>query len=103
MTGIAKMPSLGQPKPYVPPRFSRDTFQLHSLRYTHSMLFMVIESFKRGDPGPVGERFKVCGRMLPDGVTYQASWIDETGSRCFQIMEAPASRRSTCGSAAGMI
>jgi hypothetical protein len=54
------------------------------------MLFMVIESFKRGDPAPVGERFKVCGRMLPDGVTYQASWIDETGSRCFQIMEAPS-------------
>jgi Domain of unknown function (DUF3303) len=54
------------------------------------MLFMVIESFKRGDPGPVGERFKVCGRMLPEGVTYQASWIDETGSRCFQIMEAPS-------------
>ena len=52
------------------------------------MLFMVIESFKRGDPAPVGERFKICGRMLPDGVTYQASWIDETGSRCFQIMEA---------------
>ena len=30
------------------------------------MLFMVIESFKRGDPAPVGERFKICGRMLPD-------------------------------------
>jgi len=27
--------------------------------------------------------------MLPDGVTYQASWMDVAGSRCFQIMEAP--------------
>ncbi len=54
------------------------------------MLFMVIERFKNGDPQPVGERFKVCGRMLPDGVTYQASWMDEDGSRCFQIMEAPS-------------
>ena len=54
------------------------------------MLFMVIERFKQGDPKPVGDRFKVCGRMLPAGVTYQASWMDEDGSRCFQIMEAPS-------------
>ena len=58
--------------------------------YTLSMLFMVIERFKNGDPRPVGERFKVCGRMLPEGVTYQASWIEKDGSRCFQIMEAPS-------------
>jgi len=54
------------------------------------MLFMVIERFRHGDPTAVGERFKASGRMLPDGVTYQASWMDEAGSRCFQIMEAPA-------------
>lgn len=54
------------------------------------MLFMVIERFKQGDPGPVGERFRVCGRMLPEGVTYQASWIGKDGLRCFQIMEAPS-------------
>jgi hypothetical protein len=29
--------------------------------------------------------------MLPQGVTYHASWIDEEGMRCFQIMEAPNS------------
>jgi hypothetical protein len=27
--------------------------------------------------------------MLPDGMTYQWSWIDSAGQRCFQIMEAP--------------
>ena len=27
--------------------------------------------------------------MLPDGVSYRASWIDSAGHRCFQIMEAP--------------
>jgi Protein of unknown function (DUF3303) len=59
------------------------------LRYTPPMLFMVIERFRQGDPTAVGVRFKASGRMLPDCVTYQASWMDETGSRCFQIMEAP--------------
>jgi hypothetical protein len=53
------------------------------------MLFMVIERFKRGDAAHVGQRFKHSGRMLPEGVTYQASWVDLTGTRCFQIMEAP--------------
>ena len=50
---------------------------------------MVIERFKAGHPGPVGERFKQSGRMLPEGVTYHASWVDSAGTRCFQIMEAP--------------
>jgi hypothetical protein len=53
------------------------------------MLFMVIERFKNGDPAPVGERFQRSGRMLPEGVTYHASWMDTNGSRCFQVMEAP--------------
>jgi len=26
--------------------------------------------------------------MLPEGVTYHASWIDRARMRCFQIMEA---------------
>ena len=34
--------------------------------------------------------FDLGGRMLPEGVTYQASWIEKDGSRCFQIMEAPS-------------
>jgi hypothetical protein len=55
------------------------------------MLFMVIERFKKGDARPVGERFKHSGRMVPDGVTYHASWVDSAGARCFQVMEAPRS------------
>ena len=51
------------------------------------MLFMVIERFKHGDASAVGKRFKLSGRMLPEGVAYQASWVDSTGMRCFQIME----------------
>jgi hypothetical protein len=53
------------------------------------MLFMVIGRFKHGDPGPVGKRFKRSGRMLAEGVTYHASWVDSTGTRCFQVMETP--------------
>jgi Protein of unknown function (DUF3303) len=52
------------------------------------MLVMVIESFK-DDATKIGERFRRSGRMLPPGVTYHASWIDATGTRCFQLMEAP--------------
>jgi uncharacterized protein DUF3303 len=52
------------------------------------MLFMVIERFKHGDAGPIGQRFKRHGRMLPEGVAYHASWMDSAGTRCFQIMEA---------------
>jgi len=48
---------------------------------------MVIERFKDGDAELVGERFKLSGRMLPDGVTYHASWVDLAGARCFQVME----------------
>ena len=51
------------------------------------MLFMVIEKFK--DRKLVGERFASQGRMLPEGVTYHASWVEAAGKRCFQIMEAP--------------
>ncbi|MGB2887565.1 MAG: DUF3303 family protein [Candidatus Acidiferrales bacterium] len=48
---------------------------------------MVIERFKHGDAGPIGKRFKLSGRMLPEGATYHASWVDSTGTRCFQVME----------------
>jgi len=53
-----------------------------------AMLFMVIERFKTGDVDAIGERFRRKGRMLPDGVTYHASWVDPATLRCFQVMEA---------------
>lgn len=54
------------------------------------MLFLIIETFKGGDVAAVGERFKLKGRMLPEGLTYQASWIDPARLRCFQLMDAPS-------------
>jgi Protein of unknown function (DUF3303) len=53
------------------------------------MLFMVIERFKDGNAKAIGERFRRSGRMMPEGVTYHASWVDSAGARCFQLMEAP--------------
>jgi hypothetical protein len=54
------------------------------------MLLMVIERFKDGGAKPIGDRFRRDGRMLPEGVTYHASWVDPAGLRCFQLMEAPS-------------
>ena len=47
---------------------------------------MVIETFLRG-ARPVYERAAENGRMLPDGLVYVDSWIDESLERCFQLME----------------
>jgi Protein of unknown function (DUF3303) len=48
---------------------------------------MVVEKFVQG-PEPVYQRLAERGRMMPEGLTYIDSWIDETDrSRCFQLME----------------
>jgi len=51
------------------------------------MLYMVIESFKSGDPVPVYRRFRDQGRMMPDGLRYVSSWVETSYGRCFQLME----------------
>jgi hypothetical protein len=50
------------------------------------MRYMVVERFVHG-PRPVYERAAREGRMLPEGLTYVDSWIDERLDRCFQLME----------------
>lgn len=52
------------------------------------MLYMVIERTPPESVAAVGERFEAKGRMLPDGVEYRASWLNEDGSLCYQLMEA---------------
>jgi hypothetical protein len=37
----------------------------------------------------MGERYKQHGRMLPDDVVYQMSWLVSDASVCYQIMEVP--------------
>jgi Protein of unknown function (DUF3303) len=47
---------------------------------------MVVEQFVQG-ARPVYERAAEKGRMLPDGLVYVDSWIDESLERCYQLME----------------
>lgn len=52
-----------------------------------SVRYMVIETFVQG-PGPVYERAAERGRMLPPGLVYVDSWIDQRRlGRFFQLME----------------
>jgi hypothetical protein len=50
------------------------------------LLYMVVETFTQG-PDPVYERAAEQGRLLPDGLVYVDSWVDERLDRCFQLMK----------------
>jgi Protein of unknown function (DUF3303) len=50
------------------------------------MRYMVIETFTQG-ARPVYERARDHGRMLPDGLRYIDSWVEDGFGRCFQLME----------------
>jgi Protein of unknown function (DUF3303) len=49
--------------------------------------YMVIETFFPGSKQKVYERFHAKGRMLPAGLAYLNSWLEQDGDRCFQLME----------------
>jgi hypothetical protein len=51
------------------------------------MLYMIIESFKNGDPVPVYRRFRDRGRLAPDGLEYVSSWVTADMAKCYQLME----------------
>ena len=51
------------------------------------MQFVIVESFRGGDPVPVYRRFRDKGRMAPDGLQYVASWVSTDLTRCYQVME----------------
>ena len=50
-------------------------------------LYMVIEHFRNNDAVPVYRRFQDRGRMLPAGLAYVSSWVDQNLERCYQLME----------------
>lgn len=50
-------------------------------------LYMVVEHFKNKDAVAVYRRFRDCGRMMPDGLLYVSSWVNENLDRCYQLME----------------
>lgn len=48
---------------------------------------MVVERYRHG-PEPVYARAAERGRMLPPGLEFVESWVDErTLGRCFQVVE----------------
>lgn len=53
-----------------------------------STTYMIIERFRPGKVKALYERFDQEGRLLPEGVTYLNSWIDEKVEICFQLMES---------------
>jgi hypothetical protein len=53
-----------------------------------AMQYMIIERFRPGKVKDMYQRFADKGRMLPDGVNYVNSWINESVTVCFQVMEA---------------
>ncbi|HET8839816.1 MAG TPA: DUF3303 family protein [Ktedonobacteraceae bacterium] len=52
------------------------------------MIFMVIERFKNRDAQAVYHRFQEKGRMMPEGLKYLGSWVEDNFDRCFQLMES---------------
>ena len=52
------------------------------------MFYMIIEKFHPGKVKALYKRFEERGRMMPEGVTYINSWIDEQVATCYQVMEA---------------
>jgi len=52
------------------------------------MIYMIIERFHPGKVKELYQRFDEKGRMLPKGVEYINSWINEDVTVCYQLMEA---------------
>lgn len=49
------------------------------------MLYMVIEQFK--DAPAIYNRFRLQGRMMPEGLEYLSSWITADATKCYQLMQ----------------
>ena len=52
------------------------------------MQYMIIERFHPDKVKQLYQRFDEKGRLLPEGLTYINSWIDEDVHICFQLMES---------------
>lgn len=50
------------------------------------MHFMVIETFRNQDAKGIYTRLKEKGRSLPEGLTFESSWVTADLTRCYQVM-----------------
>lgn len=53
----------------------------------NKMLYMIIENFHPGKVKEIYRRFDEKGRLMPAGVKYVNSWINEEVTKCYQVME----------------
>lgn len=51
---------------------------------------MIVERFHPGKVKMLYERLADKGRLMPGGLNYVSSWIDENVTICYQVMEADA-------------
>jgi GNAT superfamily N-acetyltransferase len=53
----------------------------------NKMLYMIIENFHPDKAKEIYKRFEEKGRMMPNGLAYVNSWINEDMTKCYQVME----------------
>jgi hypothetical protein len=46
---------------------------------------MVVEKYRKGCFEKVYERYNSKGRLLPEGLTYLNSWVNQEKNICFQF------------------
>ncbi len=51
------------------------------------MLYMVVEHYKTPGALEIYRRARDRGRLLPEGLRYQSSWVDLDFATCYQLME----------------
>ena len=57
------------------------------------MTVMISEHVHAGRVKALYERLDREGRLLPPDIIYVNSWLDESVSTCYQVMEAPSLER----------
>lgn len=71
----------------LPVRYGQRMFRIFAVK-TAAMQYMIIEKFRPGRAEELYRRFEEKGRMLPEGVSYINSWINDDVTVCYQLMEA---------------
>ena len=57
------------------------------------MTYMIIEHFHKDRIKEMYRRFDEKGRMLPSGVNFINSWINEDVTVCYQVMESESKQK----------
>ena len=55
--------------------------------------YMIIEHYKPGKTEEIYSRFSEKGRMLPEGVEFVNSWIEDNLQTCYQVMKSESPKK----------